>query len=156
MRAPYNKHLTKNKNGFTIIEVMIVRAVASLIMLIVFLAVPALQRNSRNTQRRSDASHLAGLVNEYAANHAGTLPTVIGSGGMDLTNEQFTIMSAPVTADIISGIGTTGTTTTMKINTAATCNPTTGMVSAGSSTRQFAISFQVETGGAAQASCISG
>ena len=40
----------KHRSGFTIIEIMIVLAIAGLIMLIVFLAVPALQRASRNTR----------------------------------------------------------------------------------------------------------
>ncbi|HPW47952.1 MAG TPA: prepilin-type N-terminal cleavage/methylation domain-containing protein, partial [Candidatus Saccharibacteria bacterium] len=35
----------KDQKGFTIIEVLIVLAIAALILLIVFLAVPALQRN---------------------------------------------------------------------------------------------------------------
>jgi prepilin-type N-terminal cleavage/methylation domain-containing protein len=44
------KQLYKQKReaGFTIIEVLIVLAIAALILLIVFLAVPALQRNARN------------------------------------------------------------------------------------------------------------
>ena len=43
---------TSEQKGFTIIEVMIVLAIAGLIILIVFLAVPALQRNGRNTQQK--------------------------------------------------------------------------------------------------------
>ena len=49
---------TKNKkasDGFTVIEVIIVLTIAGLIMVVVFLAVPALQRNTRNQVRRSDA-----------------------------------------------------------------------------------------------------
>ena len=51
-----------NSEGFTIIEVMIVLAIAALILLIVLLAVPALQRGSRNTQRKNDVSALAGAI----------------------------------------------------------------------------------------------
>lgn len=54
----------KKDDGFTIVEVMIVLAIAGLIILIVFLAVPALQRNSRNTQRSNDASMIGGAFNE--------------------------------------------------------------------------------------------
>ena len=63
--------------GFTIIEVMIVLAIAGLILLIVFLAVPALQRNARNTQRKEDAAALLAAVNEYANNNGGVMPTSI-------------------------------------------------------------------------------
>jgi prepilin-type N-terminal cleavage/methylation domain-containing protein len=77
--------LTKKSEGFTIIEVLIVLAIAGLIMLIVFLAVPALQRNSRNTQRRNDVAALLAGVNDFATNNNGTLPTsliaVAGSPG---------------------------------------------------------------------------
>lgn len=40
------------KNGFTIIEVVLVLAVAGLIFLMIFLALPALQRSQRDTQRK--------------------------------------------------------------------------------------------------------
>ncbi|WP_366535663.1 type II secretion system protein, partial [Streptococcus pneumoniae] len=67
--------LTKTNKGFTIIEVMIVLAIAGLILLIVFLAVPALQRNSRNTQRKQDSAAALAAINEYANNNNGTLPS---------------------------------------------------------------------------------
>ena len=57
----------RKESGFTIVEVMIVLAIAGLIILIVFLAVPALQRNSRNTQRSQDVSAVLGGVSEFAA-----------------------------------------------------------------------------------------
>lgn len=63
--------LQKQEKGFTIIEVLIVLAIAGLILLIVFLAVPALQRNSRNTQRANDASQIGGIVNECLSNRNG-------------------------------------------------------------------------------------
>ncbi|MEI6480793.1 MAG: type II secretion system protein [Candidatus Saccharibacteria bacterium] len=57
-----NKIKNRKQEGFTIIEVLIVLAIAGLIMLIVFLAVPALQRNSRNTQRQADASKVTAAI----------------------------------------------------------------------------------------------
>ncbi len=69
-----NKIKNRKQEGFTIIEVLIVLAIAGLILLIVFLAVPALQRNSRNTQRKNDVSALLGAVNEFVTNNNGTLP----------------------------------------------------------------------------------
>jgi hypothetical protein len=54
---------------------MIVLAIAGLIMLIVFLAVPALQRNSRNTGRRSDAGRIGTAASNYVANNNGSLPS---------------------------------------------------------------------------------
>ncbi len=67
--------LKKRESGFTIIEVLIVLAIAGLILLIVFLAVPALQRNSRNTQRKNDVAAILGAFSEAVNNNAGKLPT---------------------------------------------------------------------------------
>jgi len=69
------RQLTTKKSGFTIIEVVLVLAIAALIFLIVFLAVPALQRNQRDTQRRSDASRALSQLQQYASNHNGQYPT---------------------------------------------------------------------------------
>lgn len=71
--------------GFTIIEVLIVLAIAGLILLIVFLAVPALQRNSRNTQRRDEVATIMASVNEYVANN-GKLPVVWDSTDVEFQN----------------------------------------------------------------------
>jgi prepilin-type N-terminal cleavage/methylation domain-containing protein len=68
------KKLQKKSEGFTIIEVMIVLAIAGLILLIVFLAIPALQRNSRNTQRKSEAAAIASAYSEFVNNHGGKVP----------------------------------------------------------------------------------
>lgn len=69
------KNLKKQQEGFTIIEVMIVLVIAAVILLIVFLAVPALQRNSRNTQRKNDVAGILSAVNEWTSNNGGKYPT---------------------------------------------------------------------------------
>lgn len=71
--------IKKNNEGFTIIEVLIVLAIAGLIILIVLLAIPALQRNSRNTAIKSDAGAIAGGVSDFAATNDGAIPTKGGS-----------------------------------------------------------------------------
>jgi prepilin-type N-terminal cleavage/methylation domain-containing protein len=73
---------SKNTNGFTIIEVIIVLAIAGLIILIVLLAVPALQRNARNTSRKSDANIMAEAVYEYNTSVL-TSSTAAPPGGYD-------------------------------------------------------------------------
>lgn len=70
-----NVYKQKRQEGFTIIEVLIVLAIAAVILLIVFLAVPALQRNSRNNGIRNDAANLLAGVNDFVTNNNGTLPT---------------------------------------------------------------------------------
>ena len=67
-------NINKSNKGFTIIEVLIVLAIASSILLIVFLAVPSLQRNQRNTQRKATVAALAGAIGEYESNNGGAIP----------------------------------------------------------------------------------
>jgi prepilin-type N-terminal cleavage/methylation domain-containing protein len=64
--------------GFTIIEVMIVLAIVGLIMLIVFLAVPPLQRSSRNTDRKNYETLVYSEMQEYY-NQNHHMPGVAGS-----------------------------------------------------------------------------
>lgn len=63
-----------NKKGFTIIEVVLVLAIAGLIFLMVFIALPALQRSQRNTRRRQDMARILSAFNDYQANNNGKVP----------------------------------------------------------------------------------
>ncbi len=65
----------KREEGFTIIEVVLVLAIAALIFLIVFLALPALQRSQRDTQRRNDVGRIVAQVSNFQANGNGQVPT---------------------------------------------------------------------------------
>ena len=66
---------TSNKDsGFTIIEVVLVLAIAGLIFLVVFLALPALQRSQRDSQRRSDVGRMMAQLETYASNNNGRYP----------------------------------------------------------------------------------
>lgn len=75
--------LNKDDKGFTIIEVLIVLAIGGLIMIIVFLAVPALQRNQRNNGRKSDISRIGSAVTEWVSNNNGAELTA-GAGNANL------------------------------------------------------------------------
>jgi prepilin-type N-terminal cleavage/methylation domain-containing protein len=67
-------NIHQKKKGFTIIEVVLVLAIAGLIFLMVFLALPALQRSQRDTQRKNDLSRAQTAIVSYAANNRGALP----------------------------------------------------------------------------------
>ena len=68
--------MAKTKKGFTIIEVVLVLAIAGLIFLMVFIALPALQRGQRNTQREDDISRFLTAANSYQTNNNGKIPFV--------------------------------------------------------------------------------
>ena len=60
--------------GFTIIEVVLVLAIAGLIFMMVFIALPQLQRAQRDTQRRNDMGRLASAITQYQTNNNGKIP----------------------------------------------------------------------------------
>ena len=75
------KHcMKKQQKGFTIIEVVLVLAIAGLIFLMVFIALPALQRGQRDQARKNDVSTVASAVNTFKSNNRSSFGTV-GQGG---------------------------------------------------------------------------
>lgn len=66
--------------GFTIIEVVLVLAIAGLIFLMVFTALPALQRSQRDTARKQDLSTVTTAVTNYLSNNRSTFPTTATLG----------------------------------------------------------------------------
>lgn len=83
-----NAQLSKNKKGFTIIEVVLVLAIAALIFLMVFIALPALQRNQRDTARKTVLGKVASSMTSYQSNNRGANPSNVNllSGYVDDTN----------------------------------------------------------------------
>jgi prepilin-type N-terminal cleavage/methylation domain-containing protein len=69
------KELLKKEKGFTLIEIVLVLAIAGLILLMVFLAVSGAQKSRRDTQRKEDISRIASQLESYASNNSGAYPT---------------------------------------------------------------------------------
>jgi prepilin-type N-terminal cleavage/methylation domain-containing protein len=68
-------NLLKKEKGFTLIEIVLVLAIAGLILVIVFLALSGAQKSRRDTQRKTDAGRIASQLEQYASNNNGTYPT---------------------------------------------------------------------------------
>ena len=64
----------ESKRGFTVIEVVLVLAVAGLIFVMVFVALPALQRSQRDNTRRDDLMNFISKVKKYQTSNRGALP----------------------------------------------------------------------------------
>ena len=79
--------MNKQKKGFTIIEVVLVLAIGGLIFLMVFIALPALQRSQRDTQRRQDVAIIASAVRQYMAHNHNNAPP--DSGRDSSTNHTY-------------------------------------------------------------------
>jgi len=140
----------KIRKGFTIIEVLIVLAIAGVILLIVFLAVPALQRNSRNTQRNNDASLVAAAVSECMANHNATVTScdAVSATEVQLDTARLAQLTATpsfstVTATAPAPAASTTQSTVWFQKKCLTDGSGVDTVNAGTS-KQFAVSFLLE------------
>lgn len=67
--------MKKHRNGFTMLEVVLVLAIAGLIFLMIFIAVPMLQRSGRDAERKRDISRLSEKLKDYQTNNRGALPS---------------------------------------------------------------------------------
>lgn len=129
------------EKGFTIIEVMIVLAIAGLILLIIFLAVPALQRNSRSTSKREDVNKVLGAVGEHVSNNNGRVPVTADIAALQTSAN----LSPGIT--IHPAIGTTvgtvaaPTVDQIQIVTGVRCNPAAAHTTAAAPT---ATNYQAE------------
>ena len=80
MKQNIKKQL-KDAKGFTIIEVALVLAIAGLIFLVVFLALPALQRSQRDTARRQDAGRIISALQNCMSDNQADLTNCYATGG---------------------------------------------------------------------------
>lgn len=78
------KNVVAKKRGFTIIEVVLVLGIAGLIFAMVFIALPTLQRNSRDAQRREDMATFATALKKFQTNNRGALPATEKDGSTTL------------------------------------------------------------------------
>jgi prepilin-type N-terminal cleavage/methylation domain-containing protein len=153
--------IQQNKKGFTIIEVVLVLAIAGLIFLMVFIALPALQRSQRDTQRKNDLSRIVTQLTSYSSNNRGQIPaslittsgvplqsfvqrylkgastTVAGTDYQDPQAGTYTFMAAN------AAIPTTPVIGNIYYNTSVTCG-TDGATQAGTA-RQFTIRMFLES-----------
>ena len=64
-------NLLKKEKGFTLIEIVLVLAIAGLILVIVFLAVSGAQKSRRDTQRKNDNARMLSQMESCASNNNG-------------------------------------------------------------------------------------
>jgi prepilin-type N-terminal cleavage/methylation domain-containing protein len=176
------KQIRKSKEGFTIIEVMIVLAIAALILLVVFLAVPALQRSQRNNARKSDASRVAAAIVDFTSNSSTSSLPVSCTDWDSIYNSsanlaQFTGMSCaafgasalPSTEAGQTDKRTYGTTTAANytapapttayksiilVGSGVKCNGTNAFQTSGATSRSVAMLYTIESGSTYSWACV--
>lgn len=146
---------TKKQGGFTIIEVVLVLAIAGLIFLIVFLALPALQRQQRDTQRRSDGSRVLTAIQNYQGNNAGGIPdtaakvailldTYLTPATTDVFNDPGGTAYSLVYKNNTTDLATVPPANTMFVYSGARCN---GEAAVAGSANMAAVRLMLENGG---------
>ncbi len=70
-------NLIKKDKGFTLIEIVLVLAIAGLLLVIVFLAVSGAQKSRRDSQRKNDNARMLAQLESYASNSNGVYPTTL-------------------------------------------------------------------------------
>jgi prepilin-type N-terminal cleavage/methylation domain-containing protein len=160
--------MTKAKKGFTLIEVILVLAIAAMIFLMVLLTLPAVQRAQRDMQRKEDVGKVIAAYTEFVGNNRGTQPIDAQScegadGGVAGTQENCKLNPYVRLTDGVyfhvhdgptSGTWTPTTTPTgfnpdtdhITIYKKAQCD-VNGAVKPGSSSRQIAVVVELEGAG---------
>lgn len=157
-------NIQNKEKGFTIIEVVLVLAIAGLIFLMVFIALPALQRGQRDQARKTEVSSVASAIESYRSNNRGATPTAVqigqyitgnnsatlDSGAVILVRHRTGTGSATVTANVSGGTSPVAPAVsgdTIVVYTNSKCGTSSSQIVAGT-TRQTAIVTALESGAA--------
>jgi prepilin-type N-terminal cleavage/methylation domain-containing protein len=105
-------NLLKKDKGFTLIEIVLVMAIAGLILVIVFLAVQGAQRSRRDNARKHDAARMLAAVESCAGNANGayanctTQAQIVTAGyfnpNVDPNGNPYTVGPASQTSMLVS------------------------------------------------------
>jgi len=151
-----------NNKGFTIVEVLIVLAIAGAILAAVLIAVPALQRSGRNSTIKTAAQQLVAGINDNASANNGKVPTAVaGTGTVSITNTVSTttkVAGQVVVANAAAGNSPAVNHITVVTNATCSATPTasTGAatVTVVATSGSFGIIYPVEGAGATSYACV--
>ena len=139
------------QKGFTIIEVVLVLAIAALIFLMVFIALPALQRSQRDTARKNDVSVVSSAVSSWQGNNRATSAWPTGAQVKEYATNvsgnttDFTVAAA-ITADNTEVTVTDATVTVYPKAKCASVSASGKVTLDKGSTRQYATVTMLESG----------
>lgn len=154
-RTTVSANLNQNK-GFTIVEVIIVLAVGGLILLIVFEAIPALQRNGRNNQRKHDVSDILQAVSHYEVDNSANFPTSAATlmqyapdNLSYYTNAQISLTPGPISPPPVTNVDV------VNVYNYQICSTTTqgATTSQGADYSNIVALYALESGGGSVAEC---
>jgi prepilin-type N-terminal cleavage/methylation domain-containing protein len=146
------KSKSRDSKGFTLIEIVIVLAIAGLIFVIVFLAVQQAQRSRRDTQRRGDAARYLAAAEQYAGSNNGDYPSDVA--GLNTVRDSYVRAGGAQFVDPVSGgvyvmLYSVGTTPlpVQRIEASRNARCAGPVSAAGGGIRSFAVVIYQESGG---------
>ena len=140
--------LTQKREGFTIIEVVLVLAIVGLIMLMIFIAWPALQRGQRDTARKNDANTVASAISSYRSNNNGSNPTTFAELSGYLTKlSQYEVQTVTQNEGIQVTSGAGGGPTAKGVLVVRTKAKCSGSTAIDGTSRQAAVLVSLEANG---------
>jgi prepilin-type N-terminal cleavage/methylation domain-containing protein len=132
-------NLLKKEKGFTLIEIVLVLAIAGLLLVIVFLAVSGAQKSRRDSQRKNDLSRLESQIESYASNTNGAYPgSLTANAFLPYLPSNFKDPSTGNDYAAVGALGAAGTYTYALGGTACDGSALSG--------RQFVIQMKLEQG----------
>ena len=126
----------KKSKGFTLIEIVIVLAIAALILAAVFIGVQGAQAARRDSQRKSDAARMIAAGESYASNNSGDI------SAMTAANVEGTLTDPTGTAYSAITTGNAGFITLVKGAASGANDPCSG--AAVTNTRFFVVSVLLD------------
>ena len=140
-------------------------AIAALILVVVLVAIPQLQRNQRNSARQNDASRVVTSVQNWSANNNGRVfPTGGDTGAADALSSvaddlgdlnQYTLPDELTAVAGSTDPGAVDDVTQIRIVTGATCADGGEVTTSGVSSRAVSVQFAAETAGGTDSRCVS-
>lgn len=139
-----NKITKSFQDGFTLIEIIVVIAIAGLIMGLVFTSISGSQKARRDQARKTDVNKLAAAVEAYTSNNNGSLPANGWNGASYWTSSGVNTYTFATLA-----VATAPTLDAITFMTAQKCDSTAGSAGkqvANAGSKNWAISVGLEQG----------
>lgn len=134
-----------SKRGFTLIEVILVLAIAALIFLMIFVALPALQASQRDTSRKQDVSIVASAVTKYTSGERKSITASTSNADLQAyvdSLDQYDITNVTIQSNLSSDPGVTD----VFVYPSAQCDGS-GVTSSGGNARKSAVRVELDKDG---------
>lgn len=133
----------RNQQGFTIIEVVLVLAIAALIFLMIFVALPALQASQRDTARKNDVGIVSSAVTKFSTSERRPVSSATGDD-VKLRTYIDNLDQYADTDVVIGVVGTAPTKGQIVVYPSATCDGSTAKTD--TNARKSAVAIMLDNG----------